>query len=415
MKTLIKTSAKLLVRTKAFWFFMLLMPMLSTLILKIKFDSSAAYTDNYKEEIIELSDTDAKVAYNGGKGEFVIKVYDASKSELSEYLLERIAKSGMFLVCRADLTGKNVSPDFMKKQLERDGFEDKMGAAIYIPADFDEQVTGGNPDKALTLYVLSEDTRESVLESELSLQLGRIIKNPSVKYLQEEDDRLPEKELISVAAGSQRELSQKQTNQRSQMGYAFAFMTLGFVFCGIFVAHACIREQKEGVFTRLTLTKIGAFKYFFSKFAVAALVSAMATGVMAVCTLFISTDDIGMSRLSFIGMIFMMGLIFCILSMIVGILMGDIMGANVAAFTIWCISALLSGLYFPLNYTSNALKLASYLMPQKWFLEGTEMIFVGDKGASFMILCTTVAFLAVILSLGSLGLKVKRTDGWGNA
>ena len=122
-----------------------------------------------------------------------------------------------------------------------------------------------------------------------------------------------------------------------------------------------------------------------------------------------------MGRLSFLAMIFMMGLIFCTLSMLVGILMGDVMGANVAAFTIWCISALMSGLYFPLNYTSDALKVASHLMPQKWFLEGTEMIFVGDKGAPFMILCITVAFLVVILSLGSLGLKFKRTDEWGNA
>ena len=51
---LVKTSMKLLLRTKAFWFFLILMPMLSTLILKVKFDSSAAYLDNMEEKITEL-------------------------------------------------------------------------------------------------------------------------------------------------------------------------------------------------------------------------------------------------------------------------------------------------------------------------------------------------------------------------
>ena len=47
MKILVKSSLKLILRTKAFWFFLILMPLLSTLILKIKFDSSAAYQDDY--------------------------------------------------------------------------------------------------------------------------------------------------------------------------------------------------------------------------------------------------------------------------------------------------------------------------------------------------------------------------------
>ena len=93
--------------------------------------------------------------------------------------------------------------------------------------------------------------------------------------------------------------------------------------------------------------------------------------------------------------------------------MGDVMGANVAAFTMWCMTALLSGLYFPLNYTTTALKALSHMMPQKWFLEGTEMIFVGDNKAFGMLICITVAYLAVTLSLGGVGLKVRRSSEWG--
>ena len=95
--------------------------------------------------------------------------------------------------------------------------------------------------------------------------------------------------------------------------------------------------------------------------------------------------------------------------------MGDVMSANVAAFTLWCMSALLSGLYFPLNYTSTFLKALSFMMPQKWFLEGTEMIFVGDNKAILMLICITAAYLVATISLGGLGLKIRRTEAWGNS
>ena len=71
---------------------------------------------------------------------------------------------------------------------------------------------------------------------------------------------------------------------------------------------------------------------------------------------------------------------------------------------------MLAGLYFPLDDTSAALKALSYLMPQRWFLKASEMLFVGDNSVYSMVICITVAYLVVILSIGSIGLKVKRTE-----
>ena len=433
MNALIKTNMRLLFRTKAFWFFLLLMPALSTMILKIKFDSSAAYTENYSETIMELSDPDQKMAYYGGKGEYTVKVYDASHDELSEALLTRLAKCGLFLICRADIYDKDAKglEDFIDSRIETDGYQDRMGAVIYISPEFANKVKNGKIIEALKVYSLSDDERIEALQSEIEFQLSRMdamksmliavegsdaaFSSDLVKALDQADDNIPEKEIVNVAGSKGRSLTVEQTNQKAQMGYAFAFMTLGFVFCGIFVAHTSIKEQKNGVYTRITLTKTSMLKYFASKFVSIFFVSLMITVVMSVCSLALSPDDLGMSRISYLGMIFLMGLIFGSLSMLVGILLGDVMSANVAAFTIWCMSALLSGLYFPLNYTSAGLKALSFMMPQKWFLEGTEMIFVGDNRAYLMIICITVAYLAVIVSLGALGLKIRRTDSWGNS
>ena len=88
MKIMIKTSMKLLLRTKAFWFFLILTPILSTIVLRSEFDSSAAYIQKDNGEIIELSGADDKVAYNGGNGEYLVKVYDACGGEASEEILK---------------------------------------------------------------------------------------------------------------------------------------------------------------------------------------------------------------------------------------------------------------------------------------------------------------------------------------
>lgn len=413
---LVKTSMKLLLRTKAFWFFLILMPMLSTLILKVKFDSSAAYLDNMEEMITELESDDSKVAYYGGKGEYVVKVYDASHSEISEYVLNKLAKSGLILVCRADISDIELTDDYVDKRIKKDGYEDKMGVALFLQPDFEEKASAGKAEEAVNIYVLSDDERTEALENELKFQLARVNSAcGKMGTLEMGDDLLPEKELVSVAGGNGRNLTIKQTNQKTQMGYAFAFMTLGYVFCGIFVAHSAIKEQKNGVYTRISLTKASTLKYFASKFVTTFIISLMIAIVVSLCSIVLDTNDLGMSKLTYILIIFMQGLIFSSVSMLIGILLGDVMSANVAAFCTWCFSALLSGLYFPLNYTSTALKVMSFMMPQKWFLEGTEMIFVGDNKALPMLICITVAYIAVSVSLGSLGLKMRRTDSWGNS
>lgn len=86
------------------------------------------------------------------------------------------------------------------------------------------------------------------------------------------------------------------------------------------------------------------------------------------------------------------------------------MSSNYAMFTIWSISALLAGLYFPLNDTTAALKTISYLMPQKWFMDASELLLVGDKSACSMLLYVTVAYLVVIITVGVVGLKMKRQE-----
>ena len=419
MKTLIKTSIKLLIRTKIIWLFIVLMPVLSTVILKSN-TQYTAYLDDVNR-LVELEDADKKVAYNAEKGDYVVKIYDASKSKLSDYMIDRLANSGMFILCRADISDKEVTDEYIKDHIDFDGHEDRMGAALYIPADYDEKVMAGKMSEAVIMYVLSDDERTEAFENELTLQLSRMEAMRSysakadelVEGLKKADDMSPEKKVVSVSGGKGRTLTAEQTNQKAQMGYAFSFLTLGFVFAGFFIANGAIKEQKNGVFTRINLSKTSALTYFTSKFVSAFIVSIAMTAVVGACSLMLDMNDLGMNRVTFLLLIFMMGLIFSSLSMFMAIMLNDVFSASIASFTLWCMSSLFSGLYFPLNDTSNGIKILSSIMPQKWFLDGTEMIFVGDNNAYSMLICITVAYLAIILSLGSIGLKVRRSEEWG--
>lgn len=418
MGNLIKTSIKLLFRNKGFWFFLITMPILATFILNVNGNSDLAYfREEHTQEIKEIDGVDQKVAYYGKNGEFVIKAYDASGSGLSEAFLNNLAKCGTLLVCRAKAPG--MTKGDVDRRMEKDGFEDRMGAALYLSEAFDEAITEGDAARAMTIYVLSEDKRFELFERESKGFLQEAMDvarysgkqgNELAKEMEKLHEEDPAKEIRSIAKKGAADLTRKQVNQKAQMGYAFSFLTLCFVFCGVIVAHTAIEEEKHRVVTRIQLTGTGNFTYFASKFVTSVIVSLMITGILAVLTLFLGQEQLGMSRLSFLFMVFLMGIIFNSMSLLLGILSGDVMTANFVAFTIWSLSSLLAGLYFPLDDASKIVKTVSYIMPQRWFMDSIDQIFMGDKLGYFVVLCITVAYLIIILSLGGVGLKMKKME-----
>lgn len=417
MIELVKMNLKLLLRNKGFLFFLLAAPALSAFILSIKIDH-AVYSDNSgKEVILELKDPTDKAVYAGDTSACIIKVYDASKSELSEYVLDQMVSIGMFSLCRVDV--RSLTEEEVEEIAKKDAFDDRAGMLLYLKRDFDAAVLAGAWEQSVKLYVVSEDERQEIFVTELTDLLARIkqVQNFAgndttaiLEMLTDIQENLPEKKIVNLAGRDKIALTEQQTNQRAQIGYAFAFITLGFLFCGVCVAHSVIEEQNNKVFTRVMLTKLSSRDYFISKFVVAVVICVMQTLVLAICLSLIQGLDFGIGILSFLVVIFLLGLIFGTLSLLLGVILGDVMSSNYAVFAIWSISALLAGLYFPLDDTTKALKTLSYLMPQKWFMDASELLLIGDKSAYSMLLCVTVSYLIIIISVGGVGLKVKKYE-----
>ena len=416
MISIIKSTLKVILRNKVFWFFVIIAPLVSTLILKNK-QSYSSFYDKDRREIIELESMDEKVVYNGGNGEYLIKVYDASNSLYSDYILNRLNESGLFKVCR--YKDKNINIGWVNRQIAEGDYFDRMGMIIFMDKDFEKNLLSGNTD-ALKLFEMSDDERSKTFYITLKsilLEINQCVKTNEglsskelLEKLRTNRESLPKKEIVTYVGKNERELTSEQSNGKAQIGYAFAIMTLGFLFAGILVSHTAIAEQKNRVLTRIRLTKTTEAEYFVGKFIVAMMTSVMLTIMMAIYMFVLGTEEMGMSKIKILLMIMLVGLIFSALSLMLGIVSGNVMTANILAFLAWNVSALLSGLYFPLKDTSKAIQAASNIMPQKWFLDATEMFFVNDNKVYIMLLCITVAYLIVIISLGSLGLKLAKEE-----
>lgn len=414
--TLIKMNVKLLLRNKGFIFFLIITPIISAIILGIKSEPVLFEEEGAERKIIELEKPSSRAVYHGDTSAFIVKVYDASETELSEYVLEELAKSGMFSVCRLD--AKNMTEEQVLEKAKKDAFDDRAGTLLYLKKDFEQGILEGDYEKALFLYEVSEDERLELFENELASLLSEIRqlaksgmdKNAVRELLSTVEKKLPEKEIVSLNGKQDIALNKVQSAYRDRIGYAFAIITLGFLFCGVCVAHTIIEEQENKVYTRMMLSGMGQMEYLASKLIIAVLISALQTGVLGICLFAAGNMDFGISKISFLFIIFMLGLIFCVISLCIGGLSGNVMGSNYIVFAVWCISAMLAGLYFPLDFSSKILKTISYLMPQKWFMRAVELLFVGDKSAYSMVLCITVSYLIIVISMGGIGLKIQRSD-----
>ncbi len=412
---LLKMSIRLLFRNKGFLFFLCVMPIVSTVILLMQADYSIVKEE--KSGIIDLEDCTERAVYVSDTSKFIIKVYDDSRTELSEYLLNKLASVGVFSVCRCDVS--DMTEEEVTSQAKKDAFDDKAGTILYIKEDFDKAVIEGKYKDAVLVYTTSDDDRYQLFESDMVSilttinQVGAITEGDNkniLSVLSEMDSSLPEKKVVSMGGVDEISLTQKQHSQKTNMGYAFAIITLGFLFCGVCVAHTVIEEQNNKVYTRIMISKMSRQEYLVSKFMITLMMSIVQTIIMGICLIFLKDIEFGMDKLSFLFIIFCLGLIFGTISFMLGVVIGDVMSSNFAVFTLWSMSSLLSGLYFPLDDTTQALKTLSFLMPHRWFMNAAEMLITGNNGAYSLVICVTIAYLIITISLGGIGLKMKENE-----
>lgn len=417
VSTLVKNSMKLLIRNKVVWIFAVLLPVLAIFILNIDTSTTIASGKVDNDEIRELANVDEQLMYKGNDGLFTVKVYDSSDSQLSDLLLDSIIRNGLFVVYRYD--SSQMSAKEVEKSARDNAANDRMGVILYIKSDFEKAIVEGNENYGVKLFRTSDDERVTMFQNCLNQGLEKLISyrnrcqgdaSAIIKMGDELQKQQPDNNIELLNKDEETELSALQDAQLSKVAYSFGILSLSFFLCGVFIAYSVIEEKKTQVYTRLTLTNASPSAYILSKIIVGVLVSLIETVMIGIGLIAYVKIDFGLGQLEYLMFAFLLGVICNTLSLCIGVLAGNVMSANYAVFSLWCISNLLAGSYFPIDNASKFLRIMSYFMPQRWFIKASEMKLGGHAGTLPFIFGVFIAYMVIILSLGVVGLKIKNEE-----
>lgn len=414
--TMLKMNLKLLFRNKGYLCFLIILPLIAILLLNLPSEDSYGMDEESVYQVHEIQDK-SQTLLNMMNTKLCIKVYDCSGSYLSDYILDQLASTGAYDIYR--LKDGDMDLEEAKVQAINSANRNNIGAVVYIDENFVEAVINNDFKSSVVLLEVSTDQRIPILKETLNTYLQGLGLYSELTNGDEGDfknmiasteETSMEKSVVTVEVGNKLNLSNTQQGNVSKIGYSLAIVTMGFLFSGVFIASIVVDEKQNKVMTRIMLTNTGMTCYGIVKLILTFITVLIQTGVMALGIILFVKTDFGITFGTYILFIFCMGLIFNSLSVVAGILMDDILSANYVAFFVWTLSAMLAGLYFPLDAAAKWWDRVALLMPQRWVIKASEMIMIGKSGAYSMFLLVTLAFMTVILSFGILGAKIVKKD-----
>lgn len=412
--TMLKLNLKLLLRNKGYLAFLIILPLISVIMLNVRNintmdGAEGAYAiheiKNDNKSVIDIVDT-----------KLCIKVYDCSHSIFTDYLIKELANTGMYRIYR--YRGEAFGLEVARKKALTSANHSAIDAVIYIPASFETKLLEGKQSN-ITLLKATNDGRIKILENDLNTNLDSLMNYAKVtgyqkaklnQLLKTSSKNEMSKKIVNIEVGNEISLTSNQQSNRSSISYSLAFMTIGFLFSGIFIAATIVEERQNRVYNRILLSMSSLGNYGVVKFVMVVLTVLIQTGILAVAIKLFVKTDFGIPFSSYLFFVFCLGLVFNLLSVVVGILTNNILTSNYIAFTIWSMSCLIAGLYFPLGAASSLWANASKLMPQNWVLKASDMLMAGRSGAYTMYGMVVIGYIIVILSAGFIGIKLRRKE-----
>ncbi|PRR82534.1 ABC transporter permease [Clostridium vincentii] len=386
---MLKCNIKLMLRNKASIFLIFLIPLFSTLILRIQI-SSMNTMDTLRMSVIVFdnsssSESDELIKVLKNNSAYNIKVEEGMMNNLENAKEKSI-----------NLANKSINNGF-----------------IYIPSDFSKTIFNGIDDNTITIFTTGTDDRINILKSNIDMVLLRFnsyskIANGDKEVFKELMERAElgktVGESVSISEG-EKILDNTGKNKIYDFGYFVAIMSIALIFSGNFISDILIEEKNNRVLKRITITKSSMLNYGVVK-AIASLgiLIIQTTMVVIGIKLFVSVD-LGMDLGEIAILTFGLGLIFNTLRLALGTIFESVSTANYLAFFIVTISSLMSGLYFPIDTVPKWMQNISLLMPQTWIVKTAEQILLGTSGWIILFGVIVMAFVSIFMSIGYLGLK----------
>lgn len=374
-----KSTWKLIIRSKGFIVFGLVLPILATLFINLWFRTP---TVESTESVYELSSIDEQIVYQVDFSRYTVKVYDTVMNDRTDNICSNLNSAGMFQIYRADATA--LTDEEIRENYEKTAMNERIGAVVVLREN----------EEDTELFSVGDDERFDMFRDSLETALAN-------------DGKTHDAPDITFVSGEGDEVDYYETRNFS---YCLAFASLSFVFGGVLILSTVLSEKKDKVFSRLMLTKATKAGYLLSKIILSASLSLFQTVIMTLCFLFLVKVDIGITALQFFLVLFLIGMVFNLMSLCIGLYFNSLVSASVASFVIWSTSALLAGTYFDISQATELYKKVALLMPQRWALFAVSRFMGGDSSGYSLILCVSAAYLVIIFVVGVLGLRLQEEE-----
>jgi ABC-2 type transport system permease protein len=411
---MLKTNLKLLLRNKGYLAFLVILPILSVILLNINNGDSMFGQDN-PTEIKEMSKENDEIL-NLVNTRLSVKVYDCSNTGASDYIVNELVKTGSFTINR--YKSEAFTMNEVREKALYSANHNSIGAIIYIPEHFEEDILEGK-ESDVVVFEAAQDGRIELLKSNLEAYLQSIYRYAAVAdydkdalsgLLKASGKNQMVKDYVNIEVGDTLNLTTDQKAHSSSMGYSLSFLSIAFLFSGVFIASTVVEERQNRVYNRFVLSTSSIVNYGLVKLLLIFITVILQTGIIALGIKLMVRQDFGISFANFLFLVFCLGLIFNLLSVVIGVVADNILISNYFAFLIWCISCLLAGLYFPLDGASKWLTNASLLMPQRWVVKAAELLMLGKSDVYTTFLLVVASYIILIMSVGMIGLKIRRKD-----
>lgn len=414
---MLKINCKLLLRSKGYLCCIILIPIIAVILINV--DGSFAKEEGEKSNVVmewkSVSDT-SDLEYT----KLTVKVYDYSNSEASAYLLEKLAQTHTYKLYLVNTskgaTEKESYEDILenaKKLME----SSTVRAILYIPEDFLDVISKeeGSPVKIIKGY---NDSRIELLQSNIEWYCSKIqiankiaIKNgDKIENVLNNATKQELKKNVSVLEDEGGVvLDEKQQESRSRIGYALSILTVSFIFSGVFIVDILIKEKENRCINRISLSLTTNRCYVIVKLCLILITAIIQVIVFGIGTYLTLGTNVGIPYSAFIGMVLLQGILFNFVSLVIGVIVNNLLGTTFLSFTVWSMSCLLAGLYFPV-VSGSTLEKISMFTPQRWFIKSTEMFMIGTKGVFIQYTQIFLAFMIVFFTISMISLKIQEKE-----
>lgn len=271
--------------------------------------------------------------------------------------------------------------DGVKDAVERLARNDYFTFCGYIGNDRIDAVLRTGEAHAVAVFSPDYDRRMSQIESgvpsppavQLVLDASNVnMAEAAATYLQ------------SVLAGNSPQSSLFETRMlfNPQMKSAFNFVPgiMGLIFilvCAMMTSVSIVREKEAGTMEVLLVSPVRPFRIIFAKMIPYFAISC----VVLILILFLARYLLGVPMSGGVAGIFLLSLLYLVLSLSLGLLVSTIASTQVAALLISAMVMMmpilmLSGMLFPIENLPGFFRALSYIIPARWYIDAVRKMMI---------------------------------------